>query len=132
MSHCLNAGSTCRPLRSVIRDGAEFEIRNLSLSLPDGGRLAFAGPLSVGEDGLLSGQIDVGVAEPEAVARWAGAINPQLAQQVGMVTQAVAGMGKSANFGGSELRSITLTIDRGVVRLGFIQLPDPIPPLFRN
>ena len=121
-----------RPVRSVIRDGAEFEIRNLSLSLPDGGRLAFAGPLSVDEQGLLTGQIDVGVAKPESVAKWAGAINPQLAQQVGMITQAVAGMGKSASFGGSELRSITLTIDKGIVRLGFIQLPEPIPPLFRN
>ncbi|MEP1207261.1 MAG: DUF2125 domain-containing protein [Rhizobiaceae bacterium] len=121
-----------RPLRAVMRDGAAFDIRNLSLSLPDGGRLAFAGPLSVDDNGLLSGEINVGVAKPQSVADWAGKINPQLAQQVGMITQAVAGMGKPSNFGGTELRSILLTIDKGVVRLGFIQLPEPIPPLFRN
>lgn len=120
------------PFRSVLQDGAKLEMRNLSLSLPDGGRLAFAGPLSVDAQGLLSGEIDVGVAKPESVAKWAGEINPQLAQQVGMITQAVAGMGKSNSFGGAELRSITLTIDKGVVRLGFIQFPEPIPPLFRN
>jgi len=121
-----------RPFRSVLRDGAEFDIRNLSLSLPDGGRLAFAGPLSVDEDGLLSGKIEVGVAKPQSVADWAGQISPQLAQQLGMITQAIAGMGKPATLGGAELRSITLTIDKGIVRLGFIQLPEPIPPLFRN
>ena len=42
-----------RPLRSVIRDGAKFEIRNLALSLPDGGRLAFAGPLEGGQRRLV-------------------------------------------------------------------------------
>jgi hypothetical protein len=51
---------------------------------------------------------------------------------VGLVAQAVAGMGTSAKFGDIELRSIVLTIDRGMVKLGFIQLPDKIPPLFRN
>ena len=120
------------PFRSAMKDGAEFDIRNLSLAMPDGGRLAFSGPLQIDTDGLLSGEINVGVNKPESVAAWAGKINPQLAQQVGLITQAVAGMGKPANFAGQELRSITLTIKRGQVSLGFIQLPERIPPLFRN
>ena len=121
-----------RPFRSVMKDGAEFDIRNLSLSLPDGGRLAFAGPLDIDGDGLLSGKIEVGVAKPDSVAKWAGQINPKLAQQVAYITQAVAGMGKPAKFGGAEMRSITLTINKGQVSLGFLQLPERIPPLFRD
>ncbi len=121
-----------REFRAVMQDGAEFEIRNLALSLPDGGRLAFSGPLTIGEDGLLSGEVNVGVANPPSVARWAGEINPQLAQQIGMITQAVAGMGKPAKIGGADINSITLKIENGIVRLGFIQFPDPIPPLFRD
>ncbi len=121
-----------REFSSVMQDGAEFEIRNLALSLPDGGRLAFSGPLSIGEDGLLSGEINVGVANPPSVARWAGEINPQLAQQIGLITQAVAGMGKPAKIGGADINSITLKIEQGIVRLGFIQFPDPIPPMFRD
>ena len=121
-----------RPFRSVMRDGAEFEIRNLALAMPDGGRLAFSGPLEIDTDGLLSGKINVGVNKPDSVAAWADKINPQLGQQVGMITQAVAGMGKPANFGGQELRSIALIIKRGQVSLGFIQLPERIPPLFKN
>lgn len=121
-----------RPFRQVMRDGAEFEIRNLALVMPDGGRLAFSGPLEIDADGLVSGKINVGVNKPESVASWAGKINFRLEQQVGMIAQAVAGMGKAANFGGQELRSITLTIKRGQVSLGFIQLPDRIPPLFRD
>ena len=121
-----------RPFRQVMKDGAVFEIRNLALVMPDGGRLAFSGPVEIDSDGLVSGQINVGVNNPESVAEWAGKINHRLKQQVGMITQAVAGMGKAASFGGQELRSITLTIKRGQVSLGFIQLPERIPPLFRD
>lgn len=119
-----------RPLRAVIRDGAMFEFRNLALSLPDGGRLAFAGPLEIGSDGLLSGKIRVGVSKPESVSRWAGAIDPRLAQMVGLIAQGVAGMGKPTRFGTVEVPSIIITIDRGQARMGFIQLGDPIAPLF--
>ena len=119
-----------RPLRSVIRDGAKFEIRNLALSLPDGGRLAFAGPLEVDSDGLLTGKIRVGVAKPESVSNWAGAIDPRLTQYVALIAQGVAGMGQPAQFGSAEIPSIVITLDRGQARMGFIQLGDPIPPLF--
>lgn len=121
-----------RPFRAVMKDGAVFDIRNIALSLPDGGKLAFSGPLELDEEGLLTGKISVGVANPQSLSDWAGKIDQRLAQQIGFITQAVAGMGKPKRFGNDDLQSIVVTITKGEVSLGFLKMPEPIPPLFRN
>ena len=119
------------PLRSVLRDGAEFTVRNLKLSLPDGGRLAFSGPITISENGLVSGKVKIGIADPDSLGRWASSVDPRLNQAVSGIAAGVSGMGSENQFSGETLRSITVTIDKGVAKLGFITLAN-IPPLFQN
>ena len=98
---------------SVVRDGADIEVRSLLLSLPEGGKLAFSGPLNIDENGLVSGKVKIGIADPKALGEWASKVNPQLQQAVAGIGQAVAGMGKADTIGGQELRTIVVTLNKG-------------------
>lgn len=119
------------PLRSLVSQGFEVEFRNVDLTTGDGGRLALSGPLQLHEDGTVSGDVAIGVDNPKAVGAWAGKINPRLTRYVASIGQAVAGMGRPAKFGGTDLRAITVKIRRGEIKLGFIKLGE-IPPLVLN
>ena len=116
---------------SIMRDGADINVRSLLLSIPEGGKLAFSGPVNIDENGLVSGKVKIGIADPKALGAWASKVNPQLQQAVAGIGQAVAGMGKADTIGGQELRTIVVTLNKGVAKLGFIQLMQ-IPPLFSN
>ncbi len=118
-------------LDTILRDGAEINLSTLLLSLPEGGRLAFSGPLTIDENGLVSGNVKIGIADPKAIGAWAKKVDQRLQQAVSGIGQAVAGMGKADTIDGQEMRTIVVTLDQGVLRLGFIQLAR-IPPLFQN
>ncbi len=116
------------PADELFTDGAKGSIRKAAIILPEGGKLVLSGPLELGTDGLLSGTMKVGLANPEQITAWARSISPALEQPMSLLTQSIAGMGAANIIAGEDVRSIELTIDRGEVRLGFIKLTD-IPPL---
>ncbi|MEE9315434.1 MAG: DUF2125 domain-containing protein [Rhizobiaceae bacterium] len=120
-----------RSLGQVLIEGLSVTLRSGVLKVADGGQLALAGPLELHRDGTVSGNIRIGITKPEAVAAWAGKVNPQLQQIIAGVGQAIAGMGKKSKFSGQEMPSITVKIKHGVARLGFIQL-GKIPSLKIN
>ncbi len=119
------------PLAQFLQDGVTMTIRSSLISVGHGGQLALAGKLELHQDKTLSGTMRIGVAEPKAVAAWASKIDPNLHQMVALLGQSVAGMGKKTKFGKVELQSITIQLDHGTARLGFIQL-GKIPPLRLN
>lgn len=120
-----------KPLRQLLREGVDAEIRSAILTMAGDGKLAVAGPLSLHEDGTVSGTIRIGIANPEAVSAWFEQINPQLAAMVGNLAQAVNGMGSPTKFGTQDIPSIEVTVTRGEAKLGFITL-GKIPPFFQN
>jgi len=110
------------PLQKALADGANVRINNLVLSVEGGGKLGFSGPITLSVDGLISGTVRMGIAEPQAVAKWAAQIDRNFEQAVVGLGQAVAGMGKPSKIAGQEMSTITVKIKRGEVRLGFIKL----------
>ena len=120
-----------RPLRQIVADGGNLVIRSAVLAVPNGGLLGFSGPVELHDDGTISGKIRIGIAEPKAVLAWAGVVDSKLTQLATGVGQAVAGMGKETNFGPQKMRSISVKIERGSVRLGFIEIAR-IAPLVLN
>lgn len=120
-----------KPFRQMLREGLEAQIRSAVFTMEGDGQFAVAGPLSVHEDGTLSGKLRLGIANPDAVKTWVSQINPQLASVVGNLAQAVNGMGAATKFGTQDIPSIEVTITRGEAKLGFITL-GKIPPIFRN
>ncbi|MGI9357418.1 MAG: DUF2125 domain-containing protein [Rhizobiaceae bacterium] len=108
----------------VMADGAHGVLQSAKLEMPNDGKLVLAGPFELGADGLLSGKVKVGIANPKAVKVWARAVSPALEQPASLLAKSVAEMGAETTLGGEEVRAIELTIDKGEVRLGFIKLLD--------
>ncbi len=115
------------PLSDVLADGADIRIDLLRADV-EGGAIALSGPLILSPQGTLSGTVSIGLKNRDALARWAATLDPNAAQAVATLAQAVAGMGATRTFDGEEMPAIDLTLDEGDVRLGFIRL-GRIPPL---
>ena len=116
------------PIDAVLRDGASGLVRSLSVSVADGGKLAINGPLQLGPDGLLSGDLQIGMANPETVAKAFSAVDPVISDFLLNLGNALNMMGKPAQFGGEEIRAVPVKIERGEVKLGFIRI-GTIPPI---
>lgn len=109
------------PLSQVLADGAGFDIELALLDVGDGA-IALSGPLTLSPQGLLSGTVSIGLQGRDGLARWARSLDPNAAQAVATLAQAVAGMGATRSFGDRDMPAIDLTLDEGDVRLGFINL----------
>ncbi|MEO0546898.1 MAG: DUF2125 domain-containing protein [Pseudomonadota bacterium] len=120
------------PFEVWARNGFDLTIDQLQLETQndrgEDGLLHISGLLRVDMDGLVSGTLQIAIANPQALQDWAGALPPQAAQGMGVVTQAVSGMGKLAEVAGRDARSIEVRLDQGAIKLGFITLGQ-VPPL---
>lgn len=103
--------------------GAKLELRRLSLDLGDGRRAALSGPLTIGEDGFLSGTLDLDI---EGVSAWRDRVVeafPEVEETARRIAQAILGLS-----GGRERAVVKLNLRDGTVYLG----PFPIafvPPI---
>ncbi len=109
-------------MHALLADGAKIRLSNLLLSFAGGGQLGFSGPITLSKNGLISGKVRMGITESKSVAAWARQIHPNLEQVVAGLGQAASGMGKPLKIAGKEMRTISVKIKRGEVRLGFIKL----------
>ena len=103
--------------------GVNAELRSLTVDLGEGNRITLAGPVEIGEDGLVSGALDLAV---EGVAAWRDRISqtfPEMAETVDRVAGAITGLS-----GGQDRASVKLTIRQGTVYLGLFPIAE-IPPL---
>ena len=103
--------------------GAKVELRRLSLDLGEGRRAALSGPLTIGEDGYLSGTLDLDI---EGISVWRDRIAeafPEVEETARRIAQAILGLS-----GGKERAVVKLNLRDGTVYLG----PFPIaflPPI---
>lgn len=103
--------------------GASVELRRLSLDLGGGHRAALSGPLTIGEDGFLTGTLDLDI---EGVSVWRDRVVeafPEIEETAQRVAQAILGLSD-----GQERAAVKLTLRDGTVYLG----PFPIaflPPI---
>jgi len=119
------------PLQALLEDGASGNVRSLSVSVPGGGKLVISGRLHLAANGLLSGEIDVGMAKADVVARAFSGADPVLRDVVVNLGNALNMMGKKARSDEDGLRSVPIKLQNGDVRLGFIKIAK-IPPLRLN
>ncbi|MEM1040384.1 MAG: DUF2125 domain-containing protein [Pseudomonadota bacterium] len=120
------------PFDVWVRSGFDLTIDQLQLETPNdqnaNGLLHISGPVQVDPNGLLSGTLRIAIANPQALQDWADVLPVQAAQGLGVLTQAVSGMGKPTQINGRQARSVEIILERGAIKLGFITLGQ-IPPL---
>ncbi|MCR6502636.1 DUF2125 domain-containing protein [Shinella sp. CPCC 101442] len=102
--------------------GASVELRRLSLDLGDGKVAALSGPLKVGDDGYLSGSLDLDIS---GIVVWRDRISeafPEIADTAAQVAQAIEGLSK-----GNDRAVVKLKVEDGTVYLGLFPIAF-IPP----
>lgn len=104
--------------------GRSGELRALNLTLAAEAGLSVSGPVSVGDDGLVSARLSLIVRNPERLASIIGEAFPEAREQIGT---ALSGLASMADQDG-RTPPLPLAIDRGDARIAFIAL-GRIPPL---
>ncbi|WP_421579852.1 DUF2125 domain-containing protein [Shinella sp. M31] len=102
--------------------GASAELRRLSLDLGDGKVMTLSGPLKVGDNGYLSGTLDLDIA---GITVWRDRISeafPEIAETAAQVAQAIEGLSK-----GNDRAVVKLKVEDGTVYLGLFPIAF-IPP----
>lgn len=97
--------------------GAKVELRRLALDLGEGNRVVLSGPLTVEEDGSLSGAVDL---EIEGIAVWRDRISaafPEIAETAARVAQAISDLSD-----GKDRAVVKLTLRDGTVYLGLFPI----------
>lgn len=115
---------TSRPknAREALR-GAAGVIRNARVIFKDGGTLELSGPLSIGADGLVTGDVSIKFADGEKL----GAALAKIAPEAASVIQPALSAASMAT-GKDREASLTLTIRKGKVSAGFFPIGN-IPPI---
>lgn len=103
--------------------GTSAELRGLSLDLGDGNRITLSGPVRVGDDGYVSGSLDLAI---EGITAWRDRIS-EVFPEAAEIAQRVAGAIKGLS-GGQDRATVKLNIQQGTVYLGLFPIAE-IPPL---
>jgi hypothetical protein len=114
-------------LTDVLRMGATLDVVQLRIEV-DGGQIGFKGPLTIAPGGMLSGRVQIGTIGQNALINWAQSLGPEAAQIITLIARGSSSAAKKAQFGPETMPVMTMVIDRGVMRIGFITL-GRIPPL---
>lgn len=112
-----------------LKNKGEMNLRSAVLSLPDGGRLAFSGPMKINDDGTLTGKILVGMKNKDSLVRWASGVNPQFAPLILGLDQGMDILGREQTIGSEKVKAIEVSIKRSRVKVGFFEVGE-LPPLF--
>ena len=102
--------------------GAAIELRRFSLDLGDGKVASLSGPLAIGDDGYVSGTLDLDIA---GITVWRDRISqafPEIAETAMRVAQAIQGLSK-----GADRAVVKLNVRNGTVYLGLFPIAF-IPP----
>lgn len=103
--------------------GSEGEIRRLVADMGGGRVVTISGPISVGNDGMLSGRLRV---EIEGIAAWRDTLNAAFPEEKDSIDNAANVL--KALFGGQDKGGADLRLTNGVVSLGIIPI-GVLPPL---
>ncbi|MCF6322282.1 MAG: DUF2125 domain-containing protein [Rhizobiaceae bacterium] len=107
-------------------NGVDVQVRNLEIGLENGGNLKASGPLRVGRDGLVNGDLAVEVNDIGAIVESFTALNPQLGETAKTIQTASMLFAQGSKDG--KIR-IKIQIRGGIMTMGFFPL-GYIPRLF--
>ncbi len=107
-------------------NGVEAQVRNLEIGLENGGKVNASGPLRVGRDGLVNGELTVEINDFEAIVESFTAQNPQLGETAKTIQAASMIFAQGAKDGKIKMK---VQIRGGVMTMGFFPL-GYIPRLF--
>lgn len=116
------------PLLILRSRGGEIRLAELEISTGDGGRLKARGPLQLGRNGKLSGEVELDLDDPQKLVEYAASIFPPARDVLGDVVSYLDAFA-SNTAGRTKIRGLKLTLRDNKVLLGFIELAE-LPRLY--
>lgn len=116
-------------LEEIKLNGAKGFLRNLSITTKDGGNLIVSGPIEINRNGLLSGQLNVDLDDPNKLVGYASSVFPPAGEALGNMTQYLEAFART-NGGKVQIRDFKISIKEGKIILGFFEV-GTIPALFQ-
>lgn len=108
---------------AALMRGLSGEIRDLSISLPDGPSLAFAGDFSISQGGLVSGTVSLSVDGVSRLVQTVQRLTSDIEPAVMAAISLLSGLA-----GGDDTAKLTFTIVDGRVIFGLFPIAE-IPPI---
>ena len=120
--------------------GRDVELRRLDLGILEGGHILTNGTVAVDDAGLATGEVQVSFSDLEATLGALAGIAPELAPQIeairpvlgqaggGLLGNVLGDAAKDADAATAGTTQLTITLDQGRARVGFIPLGQ-VPPL---
>lgn len=108
-------------------NGGSGDLGRLEVRTESGGRLLASGPLSIDRRGLLSGELTLELDDPQKLVAYGQNVFPPLGEALSQWNQYLQAFASVAD-GKVKIRDLRITIDKGRMRMGFIDL-GAIPPL---
>lgn len=115
-------------LTFIKNEGGEGELTDLTLSTQSGGRVAATGPLSIDNQGLVSGELTLEFDDPQKLVTYAQSIFPPLADSLSQSVQYLEAFAQNTD-GGIKVRDLKISIRQGKIFLGFFEIGE-VPRLF--
>lgn len=108
-------------------NGFKMQVHKLEIALESGGSISGSGPLIIGRDGLIDGNLDVAVSDIQKMVDNFTAQNPELGETAKTIQAASLLFSQGSKDGNIRMK---IQIRKGVATMGFIPL-GIIPPLFQ-
>ncbi len=117
-------------LFSLLRSrGGNGTVSDLTLATQSGGRVSVSGPVEIDTQGRLSGKITINLDEPAKLISYVTSVFPPAEPTLGGIGKYLEALAKKED-GKAIVRDLTLSIDKGRVFAGFLEIGQ-IPPLFQ-
>lgn len=118
-----------RDLLDLLRsNGGRAMLDDFTLATQDGGRVNISGPLEVGRNGRVSGQLTINMDDPARLVAYVSTVFPPIRQSLDNTAQYLQAFA-TQDGGRAKIRDFKLTIREGKVIAGFFEIGE-IPRLF--
>lgn len=105
---------------AITLPGSSYVVKRLDLTFEGGGSVSVAGPVAIGQDGLIDATLEIHTGETTRLMEVLATAYPHLSSQLAALSAGLAALGPD--------QSLPLRIRKGVAIFGFIEL-GRIPPL---
>jgi hypothetical protein len=117
----------------VRKNGISGEARQIVLEPQAGGRMVLSGPIKIGADGLVDGQLRIEASQIASLGAFFTALFPQDSDTIANIANLLSSLetpvAENGDAATGRSATVTLTIRRGAVSFGLIGL-GRLPPLF--
>jgi hypothetical protein len=117
-----------RAIRAWLKDGGKLHVERLALASGSFSMVATNGDLTLDQDGLLSGKAMLAITGLAGLPDLAEQFKSGIHDRVVKIVAVVNALTKPAD-GGGDTREVPVSINKGLVSVGFMPIPIPIPPM---